>query len=93
MKKPIRLRKFKSEDEERRFWAKIDLADYLESEDLQAVAFPNLKPTSRSISIRLPEALLLHLKEEANKLQIPYQTLIKQYIAQGVLKRGSSKAA
>ena len=90
-KKPV-VPKFKNEDEERQFWAKIDLADYFDSRDLQAASFPNLKPTSRSISIRLPEAFILRLKEQANELQIPYQSLIKQYIAEGI-RRKQSKAA
>ena len=92
MKKNLKIPKFKNEDEERNFWAKIDLADYFESEDLQAASFPNLKPSSRAISIRLPEAMLMRLKEEANELHVPYQALIKQYIADGIRKR-SSKAA
>lgn len=77
MKKPLKLPKFKNEDEERNFWDRIDLTDYFESSDLQSVSFPNLKPTSRSIAIRLPETMLMQLKEEANELQIPYQSLIK----------------
>ncbi len=84
MKKPIKLPQFKNEDQEREFWSKIDLADYFESKDLRAVSFPNLKPTSRSISIRLPEITLLRLKEQANELHIPYQSLIKQYINKGL---------
>ena len=84
MKKKIKLRKFKNEDEERKFWSRIDLADYFESKDLQSVSFPNLKPTSRSISLRLPEPMLVRLKEQANELDIPYQSLIKQYIAKGI---------
>lgn len=91
MKRPLRIPAFENEDEERRFWDRIDLADYFESEDLQTVSFPNLKPTSRSIAIRIPETILLRLKEEANELNIPYQTLIKQYIVEGI--RRSSKAA
>jgi predicted DNA binding CopG/RHH family protein len=79
--KKIGVPKFKNEDQERDFWSKIDLADYFTAKDLQAVSFPNLKPTSRSISIRLPEAMLLRIKEKANELNIPYQTLIKQSIA------------
>lgn len=86
MKKPIQAPKFKTEDEERNFWSKIDLADYFESADLRSVSFPNLKPTSRSISLRLPEAMLMRLKEQANELRIPYQSLIKEYIAQGIFK-------
>ena len=84
MKKPLKLLKFTSEDEERKFWAKIDLADYFESKDFQAVPFPNLKPSSRPISIRLPEPMILRLKERANERHVPYQSLIKQYIADGL---------
>lgn len=80
MKKPLKLPKFKNEDEERDFWAKLDLSEYYEPSDLERVSFPNLKPTSRSISIRLPEWLLNHLKEKANEINIPYQSLIKTYI-------------
>ncbi len=90
MKKTIKLPKFKNEDEEREFWSKIDLSDYLESKDLQSVSFPNLKPTSRAISIRLSEAMLMRLKEKANELHVPYQSLIKSYIAEGI---SHSKAA
>ncbi|MSR78316.1 MAG: hypothetical protein EXS63_08875 [Candidatus Omnitrophica bacterium] len=89
MKKSLKVPKFKNEDEERSFWAKIDLADYFGSEDLQSVSFPNLKPTSRSISIRLPEILLLRLKEEANQKNIPYQSLIKQYLTEGVRRNAA----
>ena len=84
MKKKIKLRKFESEDEESKFWSRIDLADYFEAEDLRSVSFPNLKPTSRAISLRLPEPMLIRLKEQANELDIPYQSLIKQYIARGI---------
>ena len=84
MKRPLKLPKFKTEDAERDFWAKIDLADYFESKDFQAVSFPNLKPTSRAISIRLSEPMILRLKERANERHVPYQALIKQYIAEGL---------
>lgn len=84
MKKPLKLPTFRTEDEERDFWAKIDLADYFESKDFQAVSFPNLKPSSRPISIRLSEPMILRLKEQANERHIPYQSLIKQYIAEGL---------
>ena len=84
MKKKLSLHKFKNEDQERDFWSKVDLTDYFESKNLQAVSFPNLKPSSRSISLRLSEAMLMRLKEQANELHIPYQSIIKQYIFQGI---------
>ncbi len=85
MKKPLMLPKFKNEDDERDFWAKIDLTEYFQPDDFHPVTFPNLKPTTRSISIRLPETLLIRIKEEANQLSIPYQSLIKQVLGQRFL--------
>jgi len=86
MKKPLKLPSFKTEDQERAFWAKIDLSDCLEAKDFQSVSFPNLKPSSRPISLRLPEPMILRLKERANERMVPYQSLIKQYIADGLKK-------
>ena len=86
MKKRLKVPKFRNEDEEREFWAGVDLADYFEAKDFAPVSFPNLKPTSRAISIRLPEAMLVRLKEQANELRVPYQALVKQYIASGLSK-------
>ena len=60
------------------------IAHYFESKDFQAVSFPNLKPSSRAISIRLSEPMILRLKERANERHVPYQSLIKQYIADGL---------
>jgi len=87
MKKKLTIPKFKSEDEEREFWSTVNLNDYLEPSDFESVSFPNLKPSSRSISLRIPEYILMRLKEQANELNVPYQSLIKKYIAQGVLKK------
>lgn len=85
MKKQLKLPKFKNEDEERKFWAKIDLSKYYEPSDMEKISFPNLKPTSRSISIRIPEYLLNRVKERANEINVPYQSLIKDYIKRGAL--------
>jgi len=87
MKKQLKLPKFKDEDEEREFWARIDLSEYFEPSDFVPVSFPNLKPTTRSISIRIPEYLIVRVKEQANALDIPYQSLMKQYIAKGAFKK------
>lgn len=84
MLKKLILPKFKNEDDERDFWAKIDLSEYYEPSDMVPVSFPNLKPTSHPISIRIPDYLLNHVKEKANAINIPYQSLIKTYIEQGV---------
>lgn len=84
MKKQLNIPKFRNEDEEAEFWSNLDLSDYLEPSDFERVSFPNLKPTSRSISIRIPEYLLNRLKEKANEINVPYQSLIKQYIKKGI---------
>ena len=81
-----KLPKFKNEDAERKFWESHSSVDYFDWSKAQNVVFPNLKPTSTSISLRLPNYVLGRLKEKANSLNIPYQTLMKQYIAKGVLK-------
>lgn len=85
MKKPLKIPKFKNEDEEREFWSKIDLSEYFEPSDFVPVSFPNLKPTTRSISIRLPEYLIDRIKEQANEINVPYQSLIKGYLKKAVL--------
>ena len=89
MKKQLKIPKFKNEDEERKFWAQVDLSQYFKPADFSSVAFPNLKPSSRSISVRIPEYILIRLKEQANELNIPYQSLMKQYIAKGLLQKSS----
>lgn len=85
MKRKLIVPKFKNEDEERKFWWSLDLSKYYEPEDLIPVSFPNLKPTSHSISIRIPDYLLNRVKEKANEINIPYQSLIKEYIKKGVI--------
>lgn len=84
MKKPLKIPKFKNEDEERDFWGKIDLSEYFEPSDFVPVSFPNLKPTTRAISIRLPEYLIDRIKEQANEINVPYQSLIKGYLKKAV---------
>ena len=80
MKKQLKLPKFKTEDEEREFWSKLDLAAHYEASDTERVSFPNLKPTSKPISIRVPSDILNRIKEKANEAHIPYQSLINHYL-------------
>lgn len=89
MKKHLKIPKFKNEDEERDFWAKIELTDYFEPSDFRRASFPNLRPTAKAISIRIPEYMIMGLKSRANSIDIPYQALIKKYIADG-MKRDDS---
>ncbi len=76
--------KFKSEDEEREFWAQQDSADLVDWSKARPVTFPNLKPTVKTISLRLPEILLDHLKALANQRDVPYQSLLKIFLAERV---------
>jgi predicted DNA binding CopG/RHH family protein len=76
--------KFKSEREELEFWSTHDSADYLDYSKTKRALFPNLKPSTRTISIRLPESLIEHLKVLANKRDIPYQSLLKMFLVEKV---------
>ncbi|MBI5244319.1 MAG: BrnA antitoxin family protein [Elusimicrobia bacterium] len=87
MKKSLKLPKFENEDEERKFWGKLDLSQYYERSDFERASFPNLKPTSRPISIRIPTYLLNRIKEKANEINVPYQSLIKEYLKAGVFSQ------
>lgn len=75
--KTKKVPKFKSEDQERVFWAKNDVTDYFDVKSGKKMNFPNLKPSTQTISIRLPEDLLEEIKVLANKRDVPYQSLIK----------------
>ena len=83
-RKQLKVPKFRNEDAERAFWAKVNLSEHFGSEDFDTVAFPGLKPSSRANAIRLSERLLMRLKEQANALDVPYQSLIKRDIANGM---------
>ena len=75
---------FKTEKEERKFWQKVDSTEYVDYSKLQRARFPNLKLTSKPITIRLSLSLLERVKVKAHLLDIPYQSYIKQLIAQGL---------
>ncbi len=75
---------FSSEEEERRYWETHDSADIVDWKKARKVRFPNLKPSTRSISLRLPESLLEDIKVEAHKRDVPYQSLIKIWLAEKV---------
>lgn len=75
---------FKSEDDEREFWATTDSTDYVDWSRARVVRFPNLKPSSTAISVRLPDTLLTELKLLANERDVPYQSLLKVYLADRV---------
>ena len=75
---------FRTEDEEREFWANHSPLDYFNISAAKRASFPNLRPTLRSISIRLPSDMLDDLKVLANKRDVPYQSLAKMYLAWGL---------
>jgi predicted DNA binding CopG/RHH family protein len=72
--------KFRTEAEERRFWETRDSAEYVDWAKAERVRFPNLKPSTKAISLRLPAALLERIKVEANRRDVPYQSLIKIWL-------------
>jgi predicted DNA binding CopG/RHH family protein len=84
MSKLKKVPAFKTEAEERSFWEKNDSANYVDWSQAKRAAMPNLKPTTRTISLRLPEMLLDSIKIEANKRDMPYQSLIKAWLAEDV---------
>ncbi len=75
---------FENEAQERAFWESRDSADYVDWDQAERVRFPNLKPTSKAISLRLSVDLLERIKTAANKRDVPYQSLIKIWLAEKV---------
>ena len=75
---------FKSEADERAFWAKSDSVDYLDWKKAQRAVFPNLKPTLKSISLRLPESMIAELRQLANERDVPYQSLVKHFLRESI---------
>jgi predicted DNA binding CopG/RHH family protein len=80
----IPVPKFTSEDEERKYWATADSTRHIDWSTSKRTLFPDLKPTVRSISLRLPELLIANVKVLANKRDVPYQTLLKTFLAERV---------
>lgn len=75
---------FRSAAAEQKFWAEADSTQYLDWSKARVVRFPNLRPTTTAISVRLPETLLTDLKQLANERDVPYQSLLKLYLADRV---------
>lgn len=92
MKKALRCKKtplkkiphFKTLDEESKFWKKNDTTDYIDWSKAKMASLPNLKPSSTTISLRLPASLLNEIKTIASKEDVPYQSLIKMMLFQTV---------
>ena len=87
---------FKNEDAERAFWATHDSTEFVEWAQAKRAVFPNLKPSTKTISLRLPESIIAALKLLANKRDVPYQSLLKVFLAEKVeqeLRHGHAKTA
>jgi predicted DNA binding CopG/RHH family protein len=75
---------FKNEDEEREFWATQDSTEYVDWDKAETVVLPKLKPSTKTISLRLPELMLNELRVIANKRDVPYQSLIKMFLKERI---------
>jgi predicted DNA binding CopG/RHH family protein len=84
MSKKKIIPRFDNEERERDFWVREDSAEYIDWSEGKRVVFPRLKPSTKTISVRLPETLLEDLRYLANKLDVPYQSLLKVYLAERV---------
>ncbi len=84
MRKAKPIPRFKTEAEERKFWETHDSTEYVDWSKAERVRLPNLKPSTTAISIRLPVGLLEQIKIAANKRDVPYQSLIKMWLAEKV---------
>ncbi len=80
MKNLKKIPDFSSEKEEREFWLHNDSTDYIDFSSLKRVGFPDLRPSTKTISLRLPERLLNKIKAKANEEDVPYQSLIKMVL-------------
>ena len=76
-----RIPEFKNEEEEHRFWATKDSTEYIDWSKGKRTIFPNLKPSTKTISLRLPQTMLEALKLLANKRDVPYQSLLKMFLS------------
>jgi predicted DNA binding CopG/RHH family protein len=79
-----KIPKFKNEAEERLFWQQYDSSEYIDWSEAQEAVFSKLKPSTRTISIRLPESMLEELKLLANKRDVPYQSLLKIFLSERI---------
>jgi len=78
--------KFESEDKEREFWAKADSSEYIDWKKAKKIIFSDLKPSVKTISLRLPESMLEEIKLLANKRDVPYQSLMKIFLSDRIKK-------
>ena len=89
MKKLKKIPKFKTMAQEKKFWDKNDTTDFFDWTQSKEISFPNLKPSVKSISLRLTESMLNDLKILANKKDVPYQSLMKLYLSEKIKEEHS----
>ncbi len=79
-----KIPEFKSEEEERKFWESADSTEYLDWKKAERTLLPYLKPSLKKVSLRLPELMISELKQIANKRDVPYQSLMKVFLAERI---------
>jgi predicted DNA binding CopG/RHH family protein len=84
MKRLKKIPRFKDEDAEREFWSKADSTEYIDWSKAKKLVLPNFRPTLRTISLRLPESMIAELKLLANQRDVPYQSLLKIFLAERI---------
>jgi predicted DNA binding CopG/RHH family protein len=91
MKPRKKIPTFKDEDAEREFWATADSTEYIDWSQAQSIVLPNFRPTLRTISLRLPESMIAELKLLANQRDVPYQSLLKVFLADRINEERKAK--
>src|SRR4051794_15798856 len=93
MKPRKKIPTFKDEDAEREFWGKADSTEYFDWSKAQRITLPNFRPTLRTISLRLPESMIAELKLLANQRDVPYQSLLKVFLAERISDERTRQSA
>src|SRR5687768_11984832 len=93
MKRLKKIPKFEDEDAEREFWAKANSTEYVDWSKAQKLVLPNFRPTLRTISLRLPESMIAELKLLANQRDVPYQSLLKVFLAEKIKEERTGKVS
>ncbi len=92
MKPRKKIPTFKDEDTERGFWGTADSADYIDWSKARRIVLPNFRPTLRTISLRLPESMIAELKLLANQRDVPFQSLLKVFLADRIKEERTGKS-
>lgn len=91
MKRLKKIPRFKDENAEREFWSTADSTEYIDWSKAQKLVLPNFRPTLRTISLRLPESMIAELKLLANQRDVPYQSLLKVFLAERIKQERTEK--